>query len=320
MSNVRLEQLAPRLTHPLVRSLAWLIGSPGLLDPRDARFKGRLVGDDWCSRALADATPWLLGLDGAPQELVNHVQARPTRRLGRLAEALIAFWLEHAPETELLACNLPVREGGRTLGEFDFILREQGANRATHWESAVKFYLQLPDAQAMSGYVGPGDNDTLGAKVDKVFQRQLALRESSAGRKVLAAAQVEELDARAFLKGWLFYEGAPGNRSQGADAPGLSKTHWRGWWLRCVPGWEQALDDACGYVILPRLQWLAWPWRTGDAGVLDRSGLLAALGESMAEAADAVMVVQMHREPGAAQWIEQSRGFVAPAAWGRAGA
>jgi hypothetical protein len=309
---VRYAELAPRLAHPLVRSLAWLIGSPVLLDASDARFAGRVVDDAWCEAALRRAAPWLLGLDHDPAELEAWIATQHTRRLGRLAEALLAFWLERCGEVQLLARNVPVRDAQRTLGEFDFILHEAGAQTPVHWESAVKFYLQTPASNGFAGYVGPGDRDVLAAKIDKVFSRQLMLCRTPQGAAVLRAQGIEGVSTSAFIKGWLFYE----RGGASPDAPGLSPRHARGWWLRAQPGWERALDADARYVVLPRLQWLAWPWRAQAGELLDRDALARAIDACVNEEAGAQLVLEMVPADGA--WREVSRGFVAPAGWGTA--
>jgi hypothetical protein len=308
---VRYAELAPRLAHPLVRSLAWLIGSPVLLDAGDPRFAGRIVDDAWCEAALGRAAPWLLEVDRDPSGLEAWIATQHTRRLGRLAEALLAFWLERCGEVELLARNVPVRDAQRTLGEFDFILHETGAPMPVHWESAVKFYLQTPAANGFAGYVGPGDRDVLAAKIDKVFSRQLMLCHTPEGAETLRARDIGKVSTAAFIKGWLFYE----RGGASPDAPGLSAHHSRGWWLRAQPGWERALDVEARYVILPRLQWLAWPWRAQENEVLDRHALVREISACVNAEAGAQMVLEVAPADGA--WREVSRGFVAPAGWGQ---
>lgn len=309
-----LEHLAPRLAHPWVRSLAWLIGSPGLLDAHDARFAGRVVEDAWCAQALAQAAPWLLELDREPRLLDEFIAAHATRRLGRAAETLLAFWLERQAGVEVLARNLAVRDAQRTLGEFDFIFREPGAHQATHWECAVKFYLRVPGAGGMACYVGPGDRDVLAAKVDKVFACQLMLGESPEGRAALRALHAEPARPQAFVKGWLFYEAG----KEGADAPdalGLGARHLRGWWLRAEADWERRLEARRRYVMLPRLHWLAWPWHAAGEELLGRDALVEAVGQALSADAGAQMVIEMAPAEDGPGWREVSRGFVAPAGW-----
>lgn len=210
---------------------------------------------------------------------------------------------------QVLAQNLPVRDGARTLGEFDFVLRLPEPADTVHWECAVKFYLRTPGATRFACYVGPGDTDTLGAKIDKVFDRQLQLGDTQAGQACLRANGIGAVRPRAFIKGWLFYEIG----QAGSDVQGLSPAHGRGWWLRGAPGWERALKEHACYVVLPRLDWMAWPWLAASAG-LPRDEMAAAVSVAVG-AGEAVMVVQLQEAHGA--WRECSRGFVVPAGWGQ---
>ena len=308
-----LEQLAPRLTEPLVRSLAWLIGSPNLLDEHDPRFAGRLVNDTWCAQALGRSAAWLEALDRDPQPLLDFVAAEPTRRLGRLAESLLAFWLAQEAGVQLLARNLAVRDAKRTLGEFDFIFRTNGQAQATHWEAAVKFYLRRPEIDGLAGYVGPGERDTLAAKSERVFERQLALGETVEGKAALATLGVDALQPRAFIKGFLFYP--HGHAS--IPEKGVSAGHAHGWWLRALPGWEQALDAQCRYKVLPRLHWLAWPALAAQDDLLDRDALAVVVAQGMHADSGAVMVAALAPSgDGSGAWRERERGFVVPAGWG----
>ncbi len=47
----------------------------------------------------------------------------------------------------LIAANVPLRHGRRTIGECDFLL-ENAQRTRLHWELAVKFYLHIVSAMA----------------------------------------------------------------------------------------------------------------------------------------------------------------------------
>ena len=311
-----LRPITARLAHPSVRALAWLIGSPPLLDARDPRFANHTVPDPWCSAALDAALPWLQALDRAPQPLLDFLAARPTRRLGRLAESLLAFWFMHQSGAELLAQNLVVRGAQRTLGEFDFVFRAPGAARATHWETAIKFYLYRPELGGLAGYVGPGEQDVLAAKVERVYSRQLALSGTAEGAAALDALQVAAPAALAWIKGWLFYPFG----QDALPAAGVNPAHARGWWLRAGPGWERVLSTQRRYAILPRMDWLAWPWLAPAAATLDRDALGVAVAHAMHDSSGALMVVELDAPEEGAAWQEYGRGFVVPDDWGRTAA
>ena len=307
-----LAELATQLATPQVRALAWLIGSPGVLDARNAQFGERVVADAWCAEAFEAATPWLLALDREPAPLLEFLAARTSRRVGRLAEALLSYWLRWRPGVELVAENLAVRGAQSTLGEFDFVFREPGQVQATHWETAVKFYLYRPEVGGLGGYAGPTGKDVLAAKTARIFDRQLTLGTTQEGAEALKKLGVNDLLTQAWVKGWLFY---PIGQSAVA-APGTNPQHSRGWWLRHGPQWAQALDAGKRYAVLPRLDWLVWPWMAAEAGTETLQSLARLVDLRMAAESESLLVVELMENAG--RWIEHSRGFIVPADWGTA--
>lgn len=297
----------PRFRHPLVRALAWLIGSPTLL-------RGPAVVDDaWCQDALAQSQTWLSALDRDPAALEGYIAERRITRIGRLAEALLGYWLRHDGRFALLAENLAVRDGGRTLGDFDFVLRDRQSGQVFHWELTVKFYLHRPEIAGFSGYVGPGEKDLLAAKAGHIAERQLQLAYTPAGRAALAHLGVSKIEARAFCKGWLFYPGA----ALVPDMPDLNPGHARGSWWRhgtgeIVPGGR--------HVVLDRLQWLTFPACVEADQALDAEQLTRLLDARVAGAGEALQLARVESEHGTRPAVlrETSRAFVVPPHWGKA--
>ena len=170
-----MNELMPRLRNAHVRALAWLIGSPGLLDAEHESYRGYVVSDERSAWMLANAAPWLLELDALPEELTRRVAEGGSRRLGRYAEILLTrYWLDGQSRMPLLSSNLAVRRevGGKkeTLGEVDFLLHDPRYNRVAHWEMAVKFYLLADAKQGLNGFVGTNTEDRLARKISKVFK------------------------------------------------------------------------------------------------------------------------------------------------------
>ena len=297
----------PPFRHPLVRALAWLIGSPSLL-------RGpAVVNDAWCQDALARSQSWLNALDRQPAALEAYIAERRITRIGRLAEALMGYWLRHEGRFELLAENLAVREGGRTLGDFDFIARERQSGEVVHWELTVKFYLHRPEIGGFSGYVGPGEKDILAAKAGHITDRQLQLAHTPAGKAALALLGVTKIEARAFCKGWLFYPGP----AQVPEMPDLNTGHARGTWWRHAAG---APVPAGHHVVLDRLQWLTFPACVEAERTLDAEQLTRLLDARVAGAGESLLVARVAPEYGVrpAVFRETSRAFVVPPHWGEA--
>ncbi|RSZ59661.1 DUF1853 family protein [Massilia atriviolacea] len=287
-----------RLAQPHVRALAWLLHAPDLLDPADPHWEGRIASLGVLPAAVDD---WLIGLDADPARLLDMLGTRNYTRLGLYAEKLMAFYFqEHG---QLVAHGLQVRASRNdTVGEFDFLL-DHGDGGLEHIEFATKFYLlEGTAASRFDTFVGPNLADSLGAKMRKIFDRQLALGAHPAARSVLPRPVTR---ARALVKGWLFY---PGGAGQAMD--GISGQHCRGFW--CALG-DVAAQAPEAWVILPRLQWLA-PFRSSDQErLLSRQQLHTVLAEKFAAVPMPLLVASVRAADGGL--VETGRGFIVPDDW-----
>ena len=281
-----------------VRALAWLIDSPDLLDAEAPPWQGRIAS---LGPVTLDVERWLYALDHDPSELDAALGERVYTRLGLYAEKLMAFYFQQ--QGRLLAHGLQIRASRNdTVGEFDFLL-ESGPDAAEHIEFATKFYLLQGEADVQfDALVGPNLADSLGAKMHKIFERQLELGKHPAAQAVLPRPVTA---ARALVKGWLFYPAG-----SWAAMSGITAGHCRGFWC--------ALDelDATGadaFLVLPKLQWLA-PFRAqGAASLLNRAQLHAEL-EAQFEDNPAPVLVAVVRET--ADCVEEmERGFIVPNDW-----
>lgn len=286
------------LVHPHVRALAWLLESPDLLDPDEACWQGKIASMGALDAGVAH---WLAQLDRDPARLDASLGSKTYTRLGLYAEKLMAFYFRE--QGVLVAHGLQVRTARNdTIGEFDFLL-DTGADAYEHIEFATKFYLLEGEAASrFDTFVGPNLADSLGAKMRKIIERQLALGEHPAAQALLAQPVVR---ARALVKGWLFY---PFGAASGMA--GITPGHCRGFW--CALG-EVAQLPPERYVVLPRLQWLA-PYRGRDDGaVMDRGQLQDLLARQFGSALAPVMVASVASQDGLL--IETGRGFVVPDDW-----
>nr|WP_315222379.1 DUF1853 family protein [uncultured Duganella sp.] len=295
--QARFERRWGHLTRPHVRALAWLLDAPDLLDPASPHWQGRIATVGAMTRDTAD---WLAALEQDPIPLEAALGARHYSRLGLYAEKLMAFYF--AEHGKLVAHGLQVRANRNdTVGEFDFLLRD--GDDLVHLEFATKFYLLDADSagEGFNGLIGPNLADTLGAKMRKIFDKQLSLARHPAAQPLLPQPVARAL---ALVKGWLFY---PGDEA-GRGMAGISQPHCNGFWMSMAQA--QSLRGE-RFIIMHRLLWLA-PLKAAD-GALDLNGLLAALDEQMAKVSAPVMVAVMREEGG---WlVEERRGFVVPDDW-----
>ncbi|MEG0883514.1 MAG: DUF1853 family protein [Janthinobacterium sp.] len=288
--QARFERRWGHLTHPRVRALAWLLDSPDVLDPASGHWGGRIASLPAVTPAVA---AWLGALQDDPSPLDAALGPKFYSRLGLYAEKLLAFYFEQ--HGLLAAHGLQVQVNRNdTVGEFDFLLHD--GNELLHWEFATKFYLLegAPDPGIFNHLIGPNLADTLGLKMRKILDKQLALSRHPAAQSLLARPVRA---AQALVKGWLFY--APGT-APGME--GISHEHGHGFW--CTPA--QLPEQR--YVVLPRLQWLA-PFKGRDVDVLDVDALRAQL----LDLAQPLMVATVDTVEG---WeVERTRGFVVPGTW-----
>jgi hypothetical protein len=299
-----LSALLTQLRVPAVRDLAWAIGSPTLLDPGFAGFAQRVVSDPYCVCCLKRCASWLRDLNDSPTALLEFLQARPSRRLGRYFECLIEFWLRHDPAFELLVAHRCVRDRSRTLGEFDFVFRDRERVELMHWEVAVKFYLQV-DGSAWEGHLAPSTIDRLDVKLTKTFGYQLELSRLPEGRVALGLGN-SPIRPAAFMKGMLFYPLLEPH----TEPRGISPRHLRGWWLHQSDSARLRPDRR--WLPLPRLWWLA-PRRL-EANEQNQLWDLDCLARRLADQKAPLMLAELNLSPQGI-WEETSRGFVVPAAW-----
>ncbi|OWW22837.1 DUF1853 family protein, partial [Noviherbaspirillum denitrificans] len=287
------------LGDPHVRTLAWLLDAPDLLDAQAAEWQGRIASIEPPDDAVR---AWLASQDAAPQPLHAWLDIQPFTRLGRYAEKLMAYYLEHSGR--LYAHGVQVRSGkSETIGEFDFLLKQ--GDGLVHWEFATKLYLLESSGHGRHAdyFVGPNLADTLGAKVRKIMDHQLAL---SAHPAATLALPLPVTAAQALVKGWLFYHG----KTPAAERPqGISTLHCRGFWCTCE---EAGALEAESYAVLPRLSWLA-PARLALGEGLDRNALRDRLAVHFEQGGAPVLVALLRREGDVL--LEEDRGFVVPDDW-----
>ena len=284
-----------------VRALAWLLDAPGLLDAGEPLWAGRIATTGPVTPGVA---AWLNRLDHDPSVLDAALGPRVFTRLGLYAEKLMAFY--YAQHGMLVAHGLQIRATRNdTVGEFDFLL-DDGPDALEHIELATKFYLLDGEGgQGENGFdalVGPNLADSLGAKMRKVFERQLSLGQHPAAQALLPRPVAR---ARALVKGWLFYPSGswPAMR-------GIAAGHCRGFW--CALDEIGALAGE-GFLVLPKLQWLA-PFRASSAeSMMNGAQLHAELEAQFDTNATPVLVAVVRRLAGAIEEVE--RGFIVPNDW-----
>ncbi|MFL9965647.1 DUF1853 family protein [Paraburkholderia sediminicola] len=243
-----LDNLLDTLRDAAVRDLAWLLLSAGLLRPQPPL--GALANPFDTPEALQATTDWLRALDAAPAPLHHDLAAPRITRLGRYAERLVGWFLQHGPAARLVAAGVPLRRAGVTLGECDFLVQTREGARL-HWELAVKCYLHAGDGRAqLADYVGPNLKDRFDLKLAHLLNHQLPL---SAREEFASVGYAGPWTPQMFIKGWLFYR----HGETPTDPAELDPAHGRGWWVTRGDWPAFAAAHAQKWRLLPRLEWLA---------------------------------------------------------------
>ena len=185
--------------HPHVRNLAWVLSSPALLSYLPNFHQPLMVlDDDFWQQHYQNYIPKLQALDLNPQQLTDFLNQHKNHRLGYYFEYLLLFWLQdkNFHSFELIKHRATLFEGKTTIGELDFLLKNQATGKIEHWEVAIKFYLGHPPLNDALCWLGANDNDSFGRKLEHLAQKQFRY----------ASYQEYEIEQRCLVvKGRLFY-------------------------------------------------------------------------------------------------------------------
>ena len=189
---------------------------------------------------LREAVPATLLADFDPKELEASFKKNQHRQVGRYFEALVEFWLTKIRNVEMIERGLQVQNENRTLGELDFVFRDE-AGILTHWETAVKFYLHHEGE-----FIGPNAADTLDRKVRHLKEHQIQL-----GQKAIPEIEKSEV----WMKGRLYYHPDDGESVKKPEY--VTNEHLRGSWIRANE--LDRLDASQSYHILEKPHWFTMP-------------------------------------------------------------
>ena len=152
-------------------------------------------------------------------------------RLGHQMEHVFKQLIAHSSRFEILLHNLPIKEGNRTIGEIDFILRDVKTNKRIHVELTYKFYIINTEIrESIHRLIGPNRRDTFFAKMEKIKNVQFQLLHSKEGSKALNERNIDHtiIQHQVCYKGQLFL---PWKDKSSTIHP-LNTSCISGYWLR----------------------------------------------------------------------------------------
>lgn len=258
------------LCQPWVRDIAWLLHAPDMVA---IGYRGR---PSLAELGLDDARQrhdWLLAQESETAAFADQLELRRSSRLGIYHETLWHWILARAPTTRLLANNVALRDGNRTLGELDLIYADKTPDASlagvTHAELAIKFYLGLPEGPGESDdaarWIGLDSVDSLAIKAHRLQYKQLPMALKARSDPLLCAAlPAQHFKQRLIMPGRLYHswcQRLPLPRLVSREAP-------HGVWCH-IDDWHDlaaALPSGCRGALLNKPHWLAPPlqetWRT----------------------------------------------------------
>lgn len=207
---------------------------------------------------------YLLSLDDTPQPLHDFLAAHAPfgHRLGLYAEALLAFWLAHAPHSRLHARHWVFNDvDGHTVGAADFIAKLNGT--PYHIELACKYYGGHGCHAADLGGFNP--QDTLSGKAAKLQQQMALMRRPELRASLAGWGMTSPPQSVSVLRGMLFVPRA--------DLPAIAPLNpyaWQGVWGSSWADLRAALGAAAPrrFAVLERMDLLA-PARLPEKHTLD---------------------------------------------------
>lgn len=264
-----------------VEDLLWVVNCPSFVQGPQVAEAHTLASEQVDAEHLA---AFLRSHDG-----------QASHRVGRYFEQLLHYWLAHVRSVEVVASGLQVKDGKRTIGEIDFLYRNE-TGELVHCEASVKFFLHLA-GHGPSEFPGPNATDNYELKTAKLFDKQLRLSE-------IHVPQVQHREA--FVKGIMFYR----SDGEAAVAPErLPDDHLRGRWIRESEVDALASQDGAVFSVADKPHWLA-PVR--DATSVPAGLFATALREHFSTRGHPLMISKRAAsDPG----VETERLFVVADVW-----
>jgi len=293
-----LNELITSLKHNSSRDLAWAIFAPDLLTHRSICT----LSPDLDQRRI----DWLKDLDNSPEPLKNELYTG--RSLGRYYESLWAFFFQHDKQYQAVSINLPVRDSSKTIGEFDFIIKDLKNNCFIHHEVAVKYYLFFQShpsqlASNKNNWLGPNSQDTLHKKWRHITQHQSQLSKHASAKRELSKLGISNIKSTLAIKGYLF---TPQNEN---DAPNDFNNNNALYHWYSIENFLSQDDSNKTLVFIPKRRWLNKQHEADSIELLDKQELL----EKIINANTPLMAAYIQKSGNSVS--EQQRFFVIPDTW-----
>jgi hypothetical protein len=255
----------------------------------------------------------LAALNQNPTPLINFIEQRDAKRVGFYFEALISFAIQHAYSLSLIKEHIQLNHNKNTLGEIDFLIRDNTSGECIHLETAIKFYLKsdpwFTPENPYQQWLGPMVKDRLDLKLNKLIHHQVQITQHPDYPSCENAALLPKVNKRAVLMtGYLFNNQF--ERTQN-------------YWLTQKETPDHLEDNHSRYQIAVKPFWLCCPnptTQTPDIHWLTKHQLIAEINNIIQQWNRPVLVFQnenLDLAPNQASQIPDSikRFFIVPDNW-----
>jgi hypothetical protein len=226
-----------------------------------------------------------------------HFEAMPFLRLGKYFESLIHYAIELDSMYGLILKNHPIYHGKITTGEIDLIIKKPNTQVLEHWEIALKFYLQHGPNDP-NELIGPGGNDTLASKLQKLESKQLPLGQHLSVIEEVGSTPTSKL----FLKGMFFHHLDSALKLDNAKPDAHA-----GWWIYQSELEKLESLNVDGWGILQKSEWIGTSIRE-EAPEFNLSRLIANLANSEELINRGICIAGYQQRSD--RFIESTRGFI----------
>lgn len=304
-----------RYKHKVVRDLAWVIASPPLFINSEEFKEVKFLDDDFFTKEFEKNRDLLNSLDDEPTPLLEHVRQNNSRLLGKYFENLVGFWLLNSRDKKLLASNLQVRSGERTIGEIDFLFKDKLTDINYHLEAAGKFFMGFKDIPGWSNFIGPNTNDRLDKKMNKLLNEQIKLCSKPLTKEILKEKNISEpVNPVVWFKGYLFYYHSNFRNESFTLPNSANPRHIKGWWFYQSAKYEIIESNKHQWVVLQRMDWVSQVYNPDEASVMNSGQLLYKLDKYFAKNNYPLLLAELVPDESGIL-TEHSRGFVVSDKW-----
>lgn len=150
--------------------------------------------------------------------------------LGKRMESFFSYWISHSTDYTVLLENLQISREKITIGEIDFIIKNENKRELIHIELVYKFYVYDPGFnKEKERWIGPNRRDSLLRKIKKIKEYQFPLIDRTETRQALSASNIatDGLRQKVCFKANLFVP----RYMLGQTFPYINNTCIEGYWL-----------------------------------------------------------------------------------------